>query len=385
MDVSTVLASIRQSIDDEELISITYELEDFSERKLYHQLTLSLENFYKIANEDLKVQIFNQFISTLTKKLNSYKVTDFLLKSFENNQQECLNKLIKLQSEIESSEDENAKIYINLQISRFYILLNDFEEANKILDALDNKFTMINNEFNSKINNAYYSTKCQYFKSKDNYNSFYTNGLLYLSTLNELNETQDVEVNKAKELEFAFDLSISALLGDKIYNFGELILNNILENLNNSPYQWLYDLIINLNNGDIKNFGENLTISFDKFPKLKQFQSFLNQKIIIMSLVELISVKSILNKKLSFQEISEFTSTDLNDVEHLIIKCFSLNLFSGSIDQINKTLTISYLQPRILNLNQIKTLHSHLKQWDEKVLNLSNDVHKNGGSLWIDT
>ena len=74
-----------------------------------------------------------------------------------------------------------------------------------------------------------------------------------------------------------------------------------------------------------------------------------------MALLELISTKSTTNKQLTFKEISEFTGTPLNDVEHLIIKCFSLNLIQGYINQLQELLIITWLQPRILNLNQVKT------------------------------
>lgn len=371
-DISTVLGTIRQEVEDEEVINLTYQLEDYSERKLWHQLTISLDEFYQISSKELKVQIYNQFINRICKKLNSIKVTDFLLSSFGDNKEECLDKLLELDGKI---DDYQSSVYNKLQISRYYILLEKIEESNSILDELEVKFNSINNEFNSKINSAYYLTKCQYYKFHENYNLFYSNGLLYLSTLEDLND-----INK---LQFAFDLSIAALLGDKIYNFGELILHDILNSLkNDDTYNWLYSLIINLNSGNLSEFNKYLTISFQKYPKLNNFDIFLKQKIIIMSLVELISVKSTLNKTLTFKEISDFTSTDINDVEHLVIKCFSLNLFKGTINQIDEILTITWLQPRILNLDQIKTLYNHLKSWDSNVETLANDIHQNGGSIW---
>lgn len=371
-DVSTVLAAIRQETESEDLLNLTYQLEDYSERKLWHQLTVTLEDFYKNNDSnDLKIKLYNQFISKFDKKLNSIKVVDLLLQSFASNQTECLEKLLELNEKI---TDYESKVYSDLQIARYHILLQHLDKANEILDSLEPKFNSINNEFSSKINSAYYLTKCQLFKLQENYNSFYLNGLLYLSTVDDLQEIN--------QLEFCFDLSLSALLGDKIYNFGELILHDILNCLKTSQYDWLYSLIIVLNAGNLNEFNKCLTVSFQKFPMLKSFEVFLRQKIIIMSLVELISVKSTLNKQLSFKEISEFTSADVNDVEHLIIKCFSLNLINGYINQIDEILTITWLQPRILNLNQIKTLHDHLNNWNSLVDQLAKDTRANGGSIW---
>ncbi|EGV66208.1 26S proteasome regulatory subunit [Yamadazyma tenuis] len=371
-DISTVLGNIRQETEVEELINLTYQLEDYSERKLWHQLTITLEDFFKICSNDLKVQLFNQFINRYTKKLNAIRLTDLLLQAFSDDNEVCLENLLELKSKV--NEDYESLVYINLQISRFYILINKLEESTKILDELESKFNSINNEFNSKINSAYYLTKCQYYKYLENYNSFYSNGLLYLSTLDDLDS-----INK---LDFGFDLSISALLGDKIYNFGELILHDILNSLKDSDYEWLYDLIMYLNSGNLKEFNTSLASSSKKYPKLEAHEVFLKQKIIIMCLVELISVKSTLNKQLSFKKISEFTGVDSNDIEHLIMKCFSLKLIKGYINQIDEVLTITWLQPRILNLDQIKTLSDHLDNWDSQVESLSKQVFTSGGSVW---
>ena len=93
-----------------------------------------------------------------------------------------------------------------------------------------------------------------------------------------------------------------------------------------------------------------------------------------MALLELISTKSTTNKRITFKEISEFTGTPVNDVEHLIIKCFSLKLIQGYINQIDQVLVITWLQPRILNLKQVHNLYTHLVEWDHKVEQLGNLV-----------
>lgn len=369
-DVSTVLGSIRQETDSEDLLNLTYQLEDYAERKLWHQLTVTLEEFYNYCTPDLKIKLFKQFITKFFNKLNAIRCTDLLLQTFPNHE-ECLENLLTLKDKI---SDYESLVYINLQISRYYILIGKLDESTKILDELEPKFNSINNEFNSKINSAYYLSKCQYFKTTENYNSFYFNGLLYLSTLDDL--------KTINQLEFGFDLSIAALLGDKIYNFGELILHDILKVLQDSDYNWLYQLIISLNAGNSTEFNKYLAASLKYYPKLNSHEVFLKQKIIIMSLVELISVKSAFNKQISFEEISSYTGTNVNEVEYLIIKCFSLNLIKGNINQIDQLLTVTWLQPRILNLDQIKTLYDNLNNWNGLVDRLADQVHKNGGSIW---
>lgn len=394
-DVYTVLSTLRLETESNELINIFYQLEDYYERKLYHQLTLTLNEFYEnpeSKNNRLRIKIYDLFISQFSQKLNSIQVVDFLLASFEDNKEECLNKLLELKgnfvkqlrnnytnkSEIEETiNNEESIIYTDLQIARYYLILNNLEKSETILEHLNPKFeSTFENEFSSKINSAFYLTKCQLYKINENYNLFYLNGLLYLSSIK--NKSLSIEEQQM----LCYDLCIAALLGDKIYNFGELLLHDILNCFKDSQYDWLYNLIHSLNSGNLKNFNKWLAIGFQKSPFLKASEVFLKQKVIIMSLLELISMKSTTNKQLNFKEISEFTGTPVNDVEHLIIKCFSLNLIKGYINQIDEVLVVTWLQPRILNLDQVNVLYNHLCKWNGQVEELAKEVHKNGGSIW---
>lgn len=402
-DVSTVLATIRLELDNSELISLFYQLEDYYERKLWHQLTQQLDEFYYTFDQsqilpELKHKIYTQFIQQFAMKLNIIKVVDFLIASQFNNET-ALDKLINLKQEYikylkpehnykeneDGSEDpefsallsnDESLIYIDLQISRYYLYLNQFESSEQTMSKIELKFDNLNNDLSAKINAAYYLTKSIEYKLHENYNAYYTNGLLFLSSVPSLTSEEKVQL--------CYDLCIAAILGDKVYNFGELILHDILQEIatDNSPYNWLYHLIQALNAGDLSQFNHWLSIAFTKSPQLQLHQVFIKQKIIIMALLELISTKSTTNKRITFKEISEFTGTPVNDVEHLIIKCFSLKLIQGYINQIDQVLVITWLQPRILNLKQVHNLYTHLVDWDHKVEQLGNLVYQSGGTVW---
>ncbi|KAI5902101.1 26S proteasome regulatory subunit RPN9 [Candida parapsilosis] len=402
-DVSTVLATIRSELDNSELISLFYQLEDYYERKLWHQLTQQLDEFYYTFDQsqispELKHKIYTQFIQQFAMKLNIIKVVDFLIASQFNNET-ALDKLINLKQEYikylkrehnykeneDGSEDpefsallsnDESLIYIDLQISRYYLYLNQFESSEQTMSKIESKFDNLNNDLSAKINAAYYLTKSIEYKLHENYNAYYTNGLLFLSSVPSLTSEEKVQL--------CYDLCIAAILGDKVYNFGELILHDILQEIatDNSPYNWLYHLIQALNAGDLSQFNHWLSIAFTKSPQLQSHQVFIKQKIIIMALLELISTKSTTNKRITFKEISEFTGTPVNDVEHLIIKCFSLKLIQGYINQIDQVLVITWLQPRILNLKQVHNLYTHLVDWDHKVEQLGNLVYQSGGTVW---
>lgn len=399
-EVSTVLATIRLESDNSELNNIIYQLEDFYERKLWHQLTQVLDQIYytldsTIITSNLKNRLYNLFIKQFQLKLNPIKVVDYLLESFENDPKETLSTLLTLKKDFindlkrshnyrvtddddddnEEEEEENqdeelkqliqddeAVIYVKLQIARYYLKLHQLNKAEDILIDVAPKFESLNNNLNSKINSAYYLEKTEHAKILNNYNDYYSNGLLYLSSVTNLT---DEEKNKLR-----YELCIAALLGDKIYNFGELILHDIFQEISqpsssttSSQYNWLYQLIINLNAGNVDNFNHWLSIAIKKAPILEQHQIFLKEKLTIMALLELVSA----DKKLSFDIISEKTNTPIDQVELIIIKTMSLHLIEGYINQDQQYVVVSWIQPRILNLDQVKNLIQNVENLSKNI------------------
>ena len=60
------------------------------------------------------------------------------------------------------------------------------------------------------------------------------------------------------------------------------------------------------------------------------------------------------NKQLSFNEVSLKTKLPEDEIELLVMRALSLRLVKGSIDQIDKNIFISWVQPRVLDINQVR-------------------------------
>ena len=60
------------------------------------------------------------------------------------------------------------------------------------------------------------------------------------------------------------------------------------------------------------------------------------------------------NKQLSFNEVSLKTKLPEDEIELLVMRALSLGLVKGSIDQIDKNIFISWVQPRVLDITQVK-------------------------------
>ncbi|KAI9110552.1 hypothetical protein K1719_018418 [Acacia pycnantha] len=78
----------------------------------------------------------------------------------------------------------------------------------------------------------------------------YKSALLYLAY------TSVESLSDSFKLDLAFDLCLSALLGDNIYNFGELLAHPIINSLLGTKVEWLYYILQAFNSGDLVRYQE---------------------------------------------------------------------------------------------------------------------------------
>ncbi|KAL0013075.1 hypothetical protein SO802_000144 [Lithocarpus litseifolius] len=65
--------------------------------------------------------------------------------------------------------------------------------------------------------------------------------------------------------------------------------------------------------------------------------------------------------------IAERTKLSIEDVGHLLMKSLLVHLIEGIIDQAEGTVHVSWVQPRVLGVPQIKSLRDRLDNWLDKV------------------
>lgn len=63
--------------------------------------------------------------------------------------------------------------------------------------------------------------------------------------------------------------------------------------------------------------------------------------------------RSAKERHIPFTEIAGKAKVELNHVELLVMKALSKGLIRGSIDQVNKLVTVTWIQPRVLTLEQV--------------------------------
>ncbi|KAL6945508.1 hypothetical protein ACO0QE_002968 [Hanseniaspora vineae] len=397
--MDTVLTTLRMEVEDPELSVLFYEFEEYYEQKLWHQLTQSLVAFFQNATvpDTIKLSLYTQFVTTFIDKINQLSCVDFLLCSIANSDSytDSLDLLKELKEKFEAIDSKKANLndgfkshsdgilLINMEISRIYLKQGKLLEASDALD--DFKETLDNDQQDNislRVKSSYYSTLMDYYEIKKDFNSYYYNGLLFLSASGLASSSAiNPDGVSSKFLKgLPYNMSLAALLGDKIYNFGELLQHPIMQLLG-PDNQWLLEYLNALTMGDFAKFDSISKKYVPTIDLLSTNESFLKQKICLMTLVEIVFSKNV--RTLSFAEIAQATNLAKDNVEHLVMKSISLGLLKGTIDQVNELVIITWVQPRVMNDQQILKMQNRLIQWNENVSTLGAKIEEQGKVIWV--
>lgn len=80
-------------------------------------------------------------------------------------------------------------------------------------------------------------------------------------------------------------MGLAALLGEGVYNLGELLAHPVLETLKPTENAWLIELLYAFNSGDINKF-EKMKAQWGTIADLAAQELFLRQKISLLCLME---------------------------------------------------------------------------------------------------
>ncbi|EKG12080.1 hypothetical protein MPH_10791 [Macrophomina phaseolina MS6] len=351
--------------------------EDYWERKLWHELTNTLIEYYSHPQSaPQRINLFNTFVRTFADKINQLKLVTLGLSAASQfkDDKERLAFLQSLADKVNKPASQDAYVYATVAAASVQLQLRDFpdsrkklDESERILDSFDTVETVVHASF--------YRVNAEYYKSQHEFAAYYKNALLFLACV-------DIsELPREETMQRAYDLSIAALVSDSIYNFGELLLHPILDSLTNTPHAWLRDLLFAFNRGDLAAY-DVLSGNISKNNLLKEHQQFLYQKISLAALTETVFRRPPQDRAMTFQAISQETKVPIDQIEHLIMKALSLGLLKGTIDQVDQVAKINWVQPKVLDMKQIEGMRTRLRDWDSSVNQLGNWIEGVGKDVW---
>ncbi|KAM0752324.1 PCI-domain-containing protein [Meredithblackwellia eburnea MCA 4105] len=356
------------------LVPYYQQFNNFYEHRLWYQLTTTIELFlHDEASGPFQIDLYHNFIHDFASKLNQLKLASIAIsvaRQYTDGNQ-ALEFLTKLTTQLDTPKTKEAFVLATMESAHFKLLLGDNEgtkeamdKCEKVLDQLDSVDLVVHASF--------YRVSGDYYKAKAEYADYYKSSLLYLACVN-----IDKDLQSQERVQRAHDLGLSALLG-KIYNFGELLMHPILESLVSTPHSWIRELLFAFNAGDISKF-DALLPALSQEPILQESSGFLRQKICLMALIEAVFKRPTTDRVLPFSIIAAETRVPVDEVEILIMKSLSLKLIRGTIDQVNSTVSVNWVQPRVLDRMQIDDLRKRLGDWSDRVSLVGDLAQAQGG------
>lgn len=218
------------------------------------------------------------------------------------------------------------------------------------------------------IHARFYQLASDYYQKVGNHAEYYHNALRYLGCCG----TAGVDISESDEVlaQRAFTLALAAILGKDVYNFGELLLHPILKKLK-PEHVYMRDMLNAFNSGNISLFDE-LKPKWSTQLDLSTNEIDMRTKICLLCLMEL--AFSAPSGVLTFKNISDSTRLPIGDVELLVMKALSKGLVKGNIDEVESKVTITWVQPRVLNKNQISNMKGRLESWIKDVNEFSSKL-----------
>jgi 26S proteasome regulatory subunit N9 len=339
------------------------EIADLYSNKYWHQLTTKLQYFVSLSDFDKGdelLQLYNNFLREFESRINPLAFAQIGVKISRQFQDG------KLGLEFIQSLAERLKVhkeaYVTLitRSAALKLQSGSFDEVKKIIEEGKTLLSSMTG-VDAATYSAFYLTASEYHKQRGTPAEFYDNGLLYLAY------TPLETLSDFQKRSLAFDLSLAALVGEGIYNFGELLGQPIMDSLKGTVNEWIVHFLAAFNSGSIAKY-ESLVAAHQaallQQPALVANQLLLKEKISILALIELISGTE---RTVSFQSISKAVNLPLNEIEILVMKALSLGLVKGKIDEVEQKVTFSWVKPRVLDKTQINQLRERLSKWIDGV------------------
>ena len=259
------------------------------------------------------------------------------------------------------------------------IKLGQCREAKEIIDRATESVSTRNVE--RIVFSKYYNALSRYYYATQGpTEKFYRNSLTLLSY------TPMEELMEEDRLRLATDMAIAAITGKDIFNFGEVIATPILKYLRNTPNDWLENLIMALNDGEVATFNEIIATCQTKFQQntyLMSQLSAIQMKAVILCVMNMAFERTSHARTLTFQEICTRTLVSTDMVEGILMHAMSLGQIRGVIDEIDQSIQISWVKPRVLTLSNITHVQQQLEKWTENVHTTLRNVEENTAELLL--
>ena len=362
------------------LKSLFGEIDSNLNQRLYYQLS---ENIIRLSQspemqqgKDL-IEFYNGVVFFIEPTLNPMKYLEYvqnMLHNYKDNMNEALQFVENIEMKHKDFKGEE-KISIKIIKGFCYLELNKMYELEEIVKTTEVDFSG-KFEIDSSLYAQYYKLSTLFYEKKKDYDNFYNNAFQYLA--------YETKISDEEKLDLCYKMCSAMLIGEKLYNFEELIEKDFFKLMKGSKYEWISNLILSFNSSNVDQFltmKEQNKKNIEENPILKGKIDFLPIKIRIAALLELIFQKNKNDRVLSFDEICKVCMTEEDKIEYIGMKALSQGLIKGYIDQTDRKLYVTWIQPKYLGKEKMGVLKDRLNVWIERAEKVLLDLQENGASL----
>eukprot|EP00511_Aplanochytrium_stocchinoi_P002334 CAMPEP_0204837244 /NCGR_PEP_ID=MMETSP1346-20131115/27316_1 /ASSEMBLY_ACC=CAM_ASM_000771 /TAXON_ID=215587 /ORGANISM="Aplanochytrium stocchinoi, Strain GSBS06" /LENGTH=377 /DNA_ID=CAMNT_0051972551 /DNA_START=301 /DNA_END=1431 /DNA_ORIENTATION=+ len=355
---------------------------DLYQKKLWHQLTVDISSFVldpACRKKRNWIDLYNNFVKLFEDKLNQLKfvqITSVIAQQFCPSipaKTHEVEEAIAFMQEIETKKvwkgekglEDEAMVVARMAVAELFI--RQGSEANRekateyMKDVKENLLPRIAGSGAETVaNSSYYRVACEYYKVKGPADEFYKAAIQFLAY------TSQDTLAPEQQVSLAVDISLAALVGETVYNFGEVLAQPILTVLDGKEYDWLHRLLKIFHNGDIDGYAalfQDNEKAINNQPLLKANMENLRQKIGLLCLMKLVFERPPEERNIYLDEIAEATQLESDHVEWLLMRAMSKGLIKGKIDGVERQVQISWLKPRVLDKEQLEILDNKLTEW----------------------
>lgn len=190
---------------------------------------------------------------------------------------------------------------------------------------------------------------------------FYTESLAYLA----YTAVEAIPVTERPRI--AQEVAEAALLSPTEFRFGELLEKPLIKS--------------DLGDGTVAVKLRTLLQafydgSFDQFDVvmagdvLRAHRAALATKMQLAAVMELVFQRAKRDRRVTFTEISTQCRCDPSEVEQLVMRAISRKLVEGCIDQVERTVTFTWVKPRVLDEGRVRMLEQRIEAWGARAKSL---------------
>ena len=362
------------------LKSLFDEIDSNLNQHLWYQLSeniLTLSQNPELQQGNDLIEFYNGVVFFIEPTLNPMKYLAYIqnmIFNYKDKMEEALQFVENIENKHKDFKGEQ-KISIKIIKGFCYFELNKMYELEDLLKIIDIDFHG-KYEIEASLYARFYKLSTLFYERKQDYDKFYNNAFQYLA--------YETKIPDEEKLDLCYKMCSAMLIGEKLYNFEELIERDFFKLMKGSKYDWISNLILSFNSAKVDQFLSMLEQNKKNIKEneiLKGKCDFLPIKIRIAALLELIFQKNKTERTLSFDEICKVCLTEEDKIEYISIKALSYGLIKGYIDQAERKLYVTWIKPKYLSVGKLEVLKDRINSWMDKAQKVLGDLKDNASVL----